>query len=35
LKVGDIRITGPQRDFDTVADIINGSSQIGDEIREN
>lgn len=35
LKVGEIKITGPQRDFDTVADLINGSSQVGDEIREN
>jgi hypothetical protein len=35
LKVGEIKITGPQRDFDTVADIVSGSSQVGDEIREN
>lgn len=35
LKVGEIKITGPQRDFDTVADILSGSSQVGDEIREN
>ena len=35
LKVGEIKITGPQRDFNIAADIIDGECQIGDEVREN
>lgn len=33
LKVGEIQITGPQRDVNTVADIVAGEAQKGDEVR--
>ncbi len=35
LKVGEVKVTGPQRDDNTVADIVAGESKIGDEVREN
>ena len=35
LKVGVIKITGPQRDQNTVADIISGECQVGDEIKDD
>jgi hypothetical protein len=34
LKVGEIRITGPQRDDNVVADIAAGDATVGDEVRE-
>lgn len=34
LKVGEVKITGPQRDNDTVADLVAGTAQQGDEVRE-
>ncbi len=34
LKVGQIKITGPQQDRDTVADLIEGDVQEGDDVRE-
>jgi hypothetical protein len=34
LKVGQIRITGPQQDNDTVADLVEGDAQEGDDIRD-
>ena len=33
LKVGEIRISGPQRDTHTVADVIAGECRVGDEVR--
>ena len=33
LKVGEVKITGPQQDDNTVADITNGEAQEGDELR--
>lgn len=33
LKVGEVKITGPQRDNDTVADLVTGDAQVGDEVR--
>ncbi len=33
LRVGEVRVTGPSSDDDTVADIINGEAEKGDEIR--
>ena len=33
LKVGELRISGPQRDVNTVADILAGEVQVGDEVR--
>ncbi len=34
-KVGEVKVTGPQRESDTVADIISGDLQINDEVRED
>jgi len=34
LKVAEVEITGPQRDNDTVADIVSGDAQTGDEVRD-
>jgi hypothetical protein len=34
LKVGEVRITGPARDNHTVADIVAGEAQRGDDIRD-
>jgi hypothetical protein len=34
LKVGEVKVTGPQRENDTVADIISGDVQLHDEVRE-
>lgn len=34
LKVAEIKITGPQNDDNTVADIVTGEAQMGDEVRE-
>ena len=33
LKVGEVKITGPERDTNTVADLISGEAQKGDEVR--
>jgi hypothetical protein len=34
LKVGQIKITGPEQDNDTVADLQDGDAQEGDDVRE-
>ena len=34
LKAGEVKITGPDRDNSTVADLINGTAQAGDEVRD-
>jgi hypothetical protein len=34
LKVGEVKITGPQRDNDIVADLVTGTAQVGDEVRD-
>jgi hypothetical protein len=34
MKIGQIKITGPQRDNDTVADLIEGDAQEGDDVHE-
>jgi hypothetical protein len=34
LKVGEIKITGPQSDNNTVGDVIDGDAQVGDEVRD-
>jgi hypothetical protein len=34
LKVGEIKVTGPQRDDNIVGDLINGEAQAGDEVRD-
>jgi hypothetical protein len=34
LKVAEVKITGPQRDSNTVADVVNGNAQAGDEVRD-
>jgi hypothetical protein len=33
LKIGEVKITGPQRDNDTVADLITGEAYVGDEVK--
>jgi len=34
LKVGEVRVTGPERDHNTVADLISGEAAKGDEARD-
>ena len=33
LKTGEVKITGPQRDSNIVADLVTGDAQAGDEVR--
>lgn len=33
MKVGEVRITGPQRDDKIVADLMSGNAADGDEVR--
>jgi len=35
LKVGEVKVTGPQRDDNTIADIVSGDAQPKDEVRED
>lgn len=34
LKVGEVKITGPERDNNIVADLVKGEAQVGDEARD-
>ena len=34
LKAGEVKITGPQRDNDIVADLVTGTAQAGDDVRD-
>jgi hypothetical protein len=34
LKVAEVRVTGPQQDNDTVADLTSGDAQVGDTVRD-
>jgi hypothetical protein len=34
LKVGELKVTGPQRDDNIVGDVITGEARQGDEVRE-
>jgi hypothetical protein len=34
LKVGEVKITGPQRDNNIVADLVDGEAQVNDEVRD-
>ena len=34
LKVAEVKVTGPQRDNNVVADLISGDAQAGDEVRD-
>jgi hypothetical protein len=34
LKVADVKVTGPQRDNNVVADLVSGDAQVGDEVRD-
>jgi len=34
LKVAEVKVTGPQRDSNIVADLVNGDAQLGDEVRD-
>jgi len=35
LKVADLKISGPQRDVHTVADVVAGECRAGDEVRSD
>jgi predicted small secreted protein len=34
LKAGEVKITGPEHDFNVVADLTTGAAQSGDEVRD-
>jgi hypothetical protein len=34
LKVAEVKVTGPQNDDNTVADLVSGDAQTGDEVRD-
>jgi hypothetical protein len=34
LKVAEVRITGPQQDSNTVADLVSGEAQVGDTVSD-
>ncbi|MFZ0828382.1 MAG: hypothetical protein WAO02_13255 [Verrucomicrobiia bacterium] len=34
IKVGEVKVTGPQRDNNIVADLVTGEAQAGDEVRD-
>ena len=34
LKVGEVRITGPQTDNNIIADLATGDAQVGDRVRD-
>ncbi|MGD0351453.1 MAG: hypothetical protein ABSB84_14240 [Verrucomicrobiota bacterium] len=34
LKVAEVKVSGPQRDNNIVADLVSGSAQVGDEVRD-
>lgn len=34
LKTAEVRVTGPQQENNTVADIISGDAQVGDTVRD-
>jgi hypothetical protein len=33
LKAGEVKITGPQRDANLVAELVSGEARVGDEVR--
>ena len=33
LKVGEVKVTGPQRENNIVADLVAGEAEVGDEVR--
>jgi hypothetical protein len=35
LKVGEVKVNGPQQDENVVADLVTGEAEVGDEAREN
>jgi hypothetical protein len=34
LKVSELKVTGPQNENNTVADVVTGDAQVGDEVRD-
>ena len=34
LKVGEVKVTGPQYDDNVVADLVAGESEVGDQVRD-
>ena len=35
LKIGEIKITGPQREFNIVAEILTGDPQVQDQVKSD
>ena len=33
LKVGEVKVTGPKMDENTIADVVQGTAEVGDEVR--
>lgn len=33
LKIGEVKVTGPQQDDNMVADLVTGEAEVGDEVR--
>jgi hypothetical protein len=33
LRVGEVKVTGPQREDNIVADLVAGEAEVGDEVR--
>ena len=34
LKVGEVKVTGPQQDDNIVADLVSGDAELGDDVRD-
>jgi sulfur relay (sulfurtransferase) complex TusBCD TusD component (DsrE family) len=34
MKVGEVKVTGPQRENNIVADLVTGEAQVGSEVRD-
>jgi sulfur relay (sulfurtransferase) complex TusBCD TusD component (DsrE family) len=34
MKVGEVKITGPQRENNIVADLVTGEAEVGSEVRD-
>ena len=33
LKIGEVKVTGPQQDDNMIADLVAGEAEVGDEVR--
>jgi hypothetical protein len=34
LKIAEVKVCGPQRDDNIVADLVSGDAEVGDEVRD-